>query len=344
VLAHHLGDQAAVARAQYWLGYINYALGESREAIHHCDLASAAAHGAGDDPLAVQIRATLGQAKTAACDYEGALPLLDEAIDIKRRHRSGSRPAVGLAFSLVCRGWVLGDRGEFDAAYGCFDDATASVLGVTHEIGASIEGWHAAVLLWQGRWADAHAAAAESTRIAEQTRSLFQFCMGRAMVAQADWMQTRDVEALQRVQQATAWLEPREGALFRSLNHGWLAEGLMSTGRLPEARRHAARALVRGRSGDLIGVAMAYRALAEEASAAGNRARAKHYIGLALRVARTRGSAHETATTQLCAAGIAMAFGERSRAIVLLDTALPAFERMAMRWHLGEARKLAGEA
>lgn len=341
VMAQHLGDQAALARAQYWLGYVNYALGESREAIAHCELASAAAQGAGDDPLAVQIRATLGQARTAACDYEGALPLLDEAIEIKRRHRSGSRPTVGLAFSLVCRGWVLGDRGDFAQAYQCFDDAKASVLGITHEIGASIEGWRCAVLLWQGRWADAHAAAAESTRIAEQTRSLFQFCMGRAEVAFADWMLTGELEALHRVQQATAWLEPREGALFRSLNYGWLASGLVSVGRATQARHNAARALARGRGGDLIGVAMAYRALAEQAGGAGDRPRAERYIERAMRVARTRGSAHETASTQLCAAGIAGAFGDRSRARCLLDTSMEAFERMGMHWHLGEARRLA---
>jgi class 3 adenylate cyclase/tetratricopeptide (TPR) repeat protein len=338
VVAQHLGDQAALARAQYWLGYINYALGESRDAIHHCELASAAAQG--DDPLAVQIRATLGQAKTAACDYEGALPLLEEAIEIKRRHRSGSRPAVGLAFSLVCRGWVLGDHGEFDAAYECFDDASAAVPGLTHEIGASIEGWRSAVLMWQGRWDDARRAAEESTRIAEQTRSLFQFCMGRAMVANAEWMMTRDLEALHRLEQATAWLEPREGALYRSFNHGWLASGLVSVGRAPEGRHHAARALTRGRSGDLIGVATAYRALAEAASAAGDRTRAEHYIDLAMGVARTRQSSHEIATTQLCAAGIANAFGDRPRANALLDAAVPAFDRMHMPWHMAEARKL----
>jgi class 3 adenylate cyclase/tetratricopeptide (TPR) repeat protein len=339
-LTQNGSDRAALARAQYWLGYINYALGEARNAIHDCELALAAAQGSGDDPLTVQIRATLGQAKVAACDYEGALPLLDEAIAVKRRHRSGARVAVGLAYSLVCRAWVLGDRGEFARAYESFDEAWASVEGVTHEIGASIQGWRAAVLLWQGRWADARAAAAESTLVAEKTHSLFQFCMGRAMLAYAQWMLTRDLDDLQRLQQATAWLEPREGGLFRSLNHGWLADGLTTIGRHQEARHHASRALMRGRSGDLIGVAMAYRSIARAASAQRDRSSAERYIGRAMQVARARGSAHEIASTQLCAASIALSFGDRSRALVLLDHAIPAFEHMGMAWHLGEAKRL----
>ena len=341
-LAHEHGDRTALARAEYWLGYIHYGLGESRAAIRHCELALQAMDGADTDPLAVQIRATLGQARTAACDYTGALPLLDEAIAIKRRHLSGSRPAVGLAFSLVCRSWVLGDRGDFSAAHECLDEAYESVGGLVHQIRASIQGWRAALLLWQGRWADAADAATESTQVAEQTRSLFQFCMGRAMVAYAQWRSAGQLDSLQRLQQATAWLEPRDGGLFRSLNHGWLAEGMVSLGRRPEARQHAARALMRGRGADLIGVAMAYRALACDAAARHDRAAATRYLDRATKVAQRRDSAHELASNQLCEAGIARTFDDVPRARLLLDRVIPAFEHMQMNWHLEQARQMLG--
>jgi tetratricopeptide (TPR) repeat protein len=342
-LAQAHGDKVAIARAEYWLGYIHYGIGESRAAIRHCELALEALQGASDDPLAVQVRATLGQARTAACDYAGALPLLDEAIAIKRRYRSGSRPAVGLAFSLVCRSWVVGDQGDFTAAHDCLDEASASVGELIHEIRASIQGWRAALLLWQGRWAEAERAAAESTQVAEQTRSLFQFCMGRAMQGYAQWRQTQAPEALRSLQQATEWLAPRETGLFRSLNHGWLAEGLFQLGERAQARHHAAKALVRGRGADLIGVAMAYRALACDAAARHNRPRAQHGLDLAMKVALRRGSAHEIAVTQLCEAGIARLFDDALQARRQLDLAIPAFERMGMAWHLAEATRLARE-
>ena len=101
---------------------------------------------------------------------------------------------------------------------------------------------------------------------------------------------------------------------------------------------------MRGRSGDLIGVAMAYRAMARQAAAARDRPRAERCIELAMRVARTRGSAHEVAATQLCAGQIACSFEDRSRARVLLDRAMPAFEHMGMAWHLDQATRLMREA
>ena len=66
-------DRTAAARAQYWLAYIYYGLGEPVIAIRYCERALAALRDAPDDPLAVQVRATLGQAKAAAGDYEAAL-------------------------------------------------------------------------------------------------------------------------------------------------------------------------------------------------------------------------------------------------------------------------------
>lgn len=339
-LASDCNDPAALARAQYWLGYITYSLGEAPAAIRHCELALAAAEGVGDDPLTVQIRATLGQALTAAGAYDAALPLLDDAIAIKRRHRSGTRANVGLAFSLVCRACILGDRGAFSAASECFDEALAAIQGVTHEIGATIRGWRSAILLWQGHWEEARVAAVESARIAEQTRSLFQFAIGRAMDGYAQWMLTQDPAALDGIADATSWVEAREGGLYKSLNHGWLADGLVSTGRIVQARHHAARALARSRKRDLIGVAMAYRALARAAADERDLARSRHYLGLALKTADARGSAHEAAVTQLCEAAIELTLGDRRRAAALLDRALPALERMDMAWHLAEARRL----
>lgn len=343
-LAEELGDEKSIARTTYWLGFIRYSLGETLAAVALCDRALAAARRAGDDPLAVQIVATLGQAHTAAAQYDAALPLLDQAIAVKRQHRSGRRTNIGLAYALVCRAWVLGDRGRFDDAHACFDDARACIVGVTHEIGATTHGWHAAVLLWQGRWAEARTAALESARIADLTRSLFQLSIARAIADYADWMLERRPESLQSIVTATAWLDPRAGGLFRSLNHGWLADGFAFLGDVTQTRRYAARALMRARQRDLIGVAMAYRALAHVAADAGQPAAARRYLDGAMRTAQARDSAHEIATTQLAEAAIALREGDRPRALARLDEAQPAFEAMGMAWHAAEAARLRAQA
>ena len=334
-LAHTSEDAALIARADYWLGYVSYALGQSRSGLTHCERGLAAAERCADSALSAQLRGALGQLRTAAADYGPALQLLDEAIATQRQHRRPGRLPVGMAYSLACRAHVLGDRGQFAAAQQAFDEALAAVRGSNHAVEASIQGLYAAVLLWQGRWAEAQLAAAEAHRIGAQVRSLFTFAMGHAAGAYGAWMERRAPESPQALLDAAAWLAPRGGGLFSSFNHGWLAEVLVDQGRLGQARHHIAQALQRGRQHDLIGVAMAYRAAARLAPEA---AAAERYLALARRVAQRRGAVHELAVTDLCAAELALARGQPVQG--WLDAAVAEFERLGMGWHLAQARRL----
>lgn len=348
-LAQAHGDPALHARAEHWLGYVHYALGQVRDAVRHSERALNLAQPiAGTESLALQIRASLGQAMAAASDYAGAQPLLQDAVNRKRGHRRGTRLPVVLAYSLVCLASVAGDRGQFARAHALMDEAWALLHGATHEIGASITGWRAVILGWQGRWPEALAAAEVSTRIAEQTHSLFQFCQGRATGAYAEWVLTGEASAIDRLAESTQWLEPRESGLFRSLDHGWLTEGWLARGDRVRARRHGALALQRARAGDLIGVALGCRALAREAARAGHapgqRDDAAKWLARARRIAAQRDSAHEAAANDLCAAEVALHGGDLARARELAEAAAAAFERLEMRWHRERAEALLAQA
>ena len=335
-------DGARADRAVFERGVARArALGESTACIRHIERARDAA-GEGDDPLAVQVRATLGQARTAAADYDGALPLLQEAVAIKRRHRRSGRSSVGLAYALVCQATVVGDRGDFAQAQALLDEAWGVVDGHRHQIGASIQGWRSALLTWQGRWAEAREVAQESAWIAERTRSLFQFCQGRVTAAYADWRLSGDERYIAVADQATGWLAPRDSGLFRSLNLGWLVDGWLALGQPERARAHAIAALQRGRKGDLIGAAMAARALALHAAGRGDAMRAARWLARAQQVAAQRQSAHEAACNTLCAAQLALAQGQLAPARQQAAAAAAAFERLQMDWHAAQARGVAG--
>ena len=149
-------DRPALIRAEYWLGYINYALGEPVAAIRHYERALEAAHGASArQRLVVQIRAASGQTRQAACDYAAALPLLDEAIEAKRRYYAGAAPRIGIAYSLACKGFALGDMGRFAEAHAHFEEAMAAIGGRRRELEASVLDQRSAVCLWQGRMEEA---------------------------------------------------------------------------------------------------------------------------------------------------------------------------------------------
>ncbi len=338
-LARSSEDAALIARAEYWLGYVGYALGEAREGLPHCWRGLAAAERSADSGLVAQLRGTLGQLLAASVDYVPALSLLDEAILSQREQaRRPGRLPVGLAYSLACRAQVLGDQGRFADAQAAFDESMALISGSNHAVEASVQGWRAAVYLWQGRWTEAQQVAAEARRIGAQVRSLFTFSMGHAAGAYGAWKEAMAPDALVILQDATAWLAPRGGGLFSSLNHGWLAELMEAHDRPLAARRHIAQALRRGRRhDDWFGGAMAYRAAARLALPHEPSISAR-YLALARQVAERRGAAHELAVTDLCEAEIAVARGQP--AARSLDAAETGFEALGMAWHLAEVRRL----
>lgn len=339
VLAAADGDAGLIARTEYWLAYVGYALGETRDSLRHARAAVEKAQQCGDHALLAQLPGTVGQLQAAAANYAEATPMLDLAIERQRLRASKSAVnRIGLSFSLCCRAYVLGDRGRFDEAHATFAEALAPFDGSGHAVEASIQGWRAAVFLWQGRWADAQAAAAVAHRVGAQVRSMFTCAMGHAAGAYGAWMQGGDPDAPQRVLDATAWLAPRGGGLYSSFNHGWLADMRVTQGDSVAARRHVAQALKRGRQHDWIGGAMAYRAAARLAAQAGDAAQARHYLALARGAGEQRNSDHEAAVTALVEAELRLDDGWRAA----LDRAQAEFERMGMAGFLARAQHLRG--
>ncbi|HEY0955083.1 MAG TPA: hypothetical protein VGE36_10025, partial [Roseateles sp.] len=336
-LAKADGDPALVARTEYWLAYVGYALGETRDSLRHARAAVETAQACGDNALLAQLPGTVGQLQAAAANYAEALPMLDLAIARQRQRASKSAVnQIGLSFSLCCRAYVLGDQGRFAQAHEIFAEAMAPFHGSGHAVEASMQGWRAAVLLWQGRWAEAREAAAVAHRVGAQVRSMFTCAMGHAAGAYGAWMQDHDPTARQHILDATAWLAPRGGGLYSSLNHGWLADILSTQGDAGAARHHVALALRRGRQHDWIGGAMAYRAAARLAARMGDAPRAQRYLALARGAGEQRNSDHEAAVTALLEAELELDDGWRSA----LERARNEFERMGMTGFLERARRL----
>ena len=337
-------DPVAIARAHYWLGYLHYALGEAPTALDHIEHALDAARALDDPRLYVQVQATLGQALASCGRYDAALPLLDAAIAIKRQHRSGVGNAVGLTYSLACKGYLRGDQGDFDTAGACFEEALHDAQCHQYEALASVRGWYGVVLLWQGRWNEAQTLCKRAARDGAHVRSLHLMAMSRAGAAYARWCERRDARALDEVRDAMGWLDERGNGLFSSLGHAWLADIAAARGQDGLARRHAARALRRSRAGDTLGVGLACRAMASLAIARNTddaaAVRARRWLARAQHFAALRGSRRDRAETQLRAAAIELDLHQPQRAAALLAEADTAFEAMQMAWHREQVRRL----
>ncbi|RZL40517.1 MAG: hypothetical protein EOP35_00575 [Rubrivivax sp.] len=336
-LAAAEGDDSLIARTEYWLAYVGYALGETRDSLRHARAAVETAQRCNDQALLAQLPGTVGQLQAAAANYAEALPMLDLAIERQRsRAVKSAANRIGLSFSLCCRAYVLGDQGRFDEAHALIAEALAPFDGSGHAVEASIQGWRAAVLLWQGRWAEGRAAALAAHRVGAQVRSMFTCAMGHAAAAYGAWMEQADPTALQHVLDATAWLAPRGGGLYSSFNHGWAAEILSTQGHATAARHHIALALKRGRQHDWIGGAMAYRAAARLAGQVGDVAQARRYLALARGAGEQRQSDHEAAVTALLEAQLKLDDGWQAA----LEVARAEFTRMGMTGFLARADAL----
>jgi len=343
-LARESGDVNALARAEYWLGYVNYGKGQPRAAVRHCEAALEHALASDDERLVVQVQATLGQALASAGRYEQALPLLVQAVERKQRQsRPGSGVAIGSAYTLARTAYTLGDLGRFDEAAERFENALQMLGERDHPVGASVWELICAVHLWQGRWHEAWTAGQTGADIALRCRSRFNTAMGRALSACAAWARDGDLDSLQCLHEATYWIEARGGAVSTSLNFGWLVEANAALGREAEARRHAARLFMRARAQDRHGEAMGCRALARLASSSGDPERARRYLDAAERAADFRASPRERAVNCLARAEIAVVSGGLStaQARALVYAAGEAFESMRMAWHLSRAQQLA---
>ena len=338
-LAREFGSPETVARGEYWLAYICYSKGQAREATRHCEMALNHAHELGDERLAAQVRATLGQVLTSACEYDRAMELLGTAIDAKRRQSRGGRQhvPVGSAYSLSCKGLILGDRGQFDQAHECFAQALDLIKGANHQVESSVRGWMCTVLQWQGRWEEGLMEADQAVRIGAHVKSSHLLAISRALWGYCRWILNAEADALKVIEDATAWMAERQGHLFRSLNHGWLADGFSTLGQHPLARHHAAQAFMRARERDRIGEAVAYRALARAAAQAGDVAGTERYLARAMRCAQARGSPHESAATALCRAEAMAGLERRDDARRALESACAGFLAMKMHWHMDRA-------
>ena len=327
-----VNDLEGLAWAEYWLGFILYGLGRPKPSIDHFRAARHAAETLGDDKLGVQIQANLGQSHAAAGQYEAASQLLDNAISVKRKHRSGARASIGLSYSISCKAFVVADQGRFEDAHQQYGEAIKTLSGIEHEVTASILTQQSAVYLWQAEPEKAIDCARQALEISERVKARYLFAMSLSLLNAAALMERRDDDALADLAEKTEWLLASESQQFISLNCGWLAAHYANIGDEHRARRHAAHSVMRARNGDRLGEAMAFRAVARIAAASENSDRAKHYLARAYHISDFRNSRHELAKTQICHAEIASAFDEHARARDLTTRAFENLTACGVTW------------
>ncbi len=344
-IGERLGDTSAVGHAHFWSGFISYSLGNFDDATRQYRRGIEVAERAGDAKLVAQLRANLGENHAAACEYDVALPLLDESLESKRQLQSGEtrgKIPTGSAYALACRGFIDSERGLRERGEELIALSLKAVEGTGHPVGGSCLAIRVASSVIYGRFQETLESAPIVQSLGQRMNGPFLFGRGQSDLAFAEFMTTGDVEALERLSSAADWLDQRGIRLYLSLSDGCAAEALVRAGQNDRARRHAERALLRADQLDPVGEGMACRAMARIAAQEfpNQPERADAYHSRALEAARARGSAREIALTEAAAAELMARGGEREPARARLRAALGELERMGLDWYAADARRL----
>lgn len=335
------GDARGEAVARFWYGFVCHGSGQARRAVTEIDRAVALTPVDEQSPFAVQLRATLGQALAAAGRYARAAPLLDQAIDVKRAHRSGRNVSVGTAYSLALKAALLADTGHFTQARGLIDEAIGLISGFSHPVEGSVMGWSAAVRYWQGDWAGLLETARRGCDVALRIETVYIHAISRAFASYAQWRLTGAADAAEELADAVACMADRGKELALSIAYGCLAD--MEAARGNVAATHAAvrQAYARARGGEPFGLPVAARAWAR-LRAAEDPDRARRMLLHARHNAQLRGATHELARCDVAEAELGLVPPDLAAA--QLVRASMAFERMEMPEELHRARALMGRA
>jgi class 3 adenylate cyclase/tetratricopeptide (TPR) repeat protein len=342
-LSERVGDYDSLCQAEYWIGWLYYALGNQHEAVSHLNRALEFAERAHNEPLVAQLLSNLGQSHAAAGNYGEALDCLERGIEMKRRRGNRSRKGglpVGFAYALGCRALVHGDRGDFSAAYVQVQEALELVRETGHAVEGSLLCLLGMIQLWQGRWQDALHTAARGRATAERVNGPYVLAICQTVSGYARWVLERSPAALDELERAIAWLERREIGLYLGFGYAHLAHALFSAGALERARDYASRAVARAQTGDPLGEALGERVLSLLDERDGQHAEALTHAELARKSAARRGSARDTALAQLVLGELRLSLGETELARSELESARQTFEQMNMAWHRAEALRL----
>ena len=338
-LARARDDRVNLASGEYWLAYINYAMGEAPAAKQHIEAALALAEELGDETQKTQSLASWGQIHGNACDYSAALPALEEAMSRQAPFKRKPRIAFAYAYSLACKGMILSDQGNFTAAFECFDEADDLTRGAIHPTQGSIACMRSGAYLWQGRWEEAMDSGRRNTELCDRMGSRYLAAMSIVQASYARW-QLDPASSIDAMSRALSWVESNHQFIWTSMHFSWYCEVLVAQGRHQEARRAAVWVLKRARKLERLGESVAYCALAAIPSSPQAMVSADRCFDRARASAEHRQSRREHTLIDLKEARYLAGRDLPAQARRVLDGCQESFSDMHMYWHAAEARRL----
>ena len=340
-LAEQLQDAGRLAATLYWLGRLQYVLGDPAKAIEYAGRSLEIADRLGDERLAAPAVNLIARGYWRS-DPPKARRMIERSVEQMSRLGHKGEEATALGFAAM----LFAAAGEFDRALAYADRGVALAQEIQNPLA------EAAAYMYRGTLHDQRGDNARAiadyecaTRVAEGAGDLFRVYIVKFWESRAHTRAGEARRARILAEEGFALAE-KIGTRF-VLAHGKvsLAESLLALGELEEACRISREAILLSEaSGDVFGAALAHRALAESlVRLRPSDAQWQREIQKAIRILEDAEAQPELARSHLSYVRLLKAAGAPQEVEAHLTQAIEMFRRLDMAWDLGQAEQVGRE-
>ncbi len=338
--AEQLGDRVRLSQALYWLGRLEYVLGNSQSAVGYASRSLEIADALGDDALAAPPVNLLGRAYWLLCAFDRASELLERSAEQMLRLGNKSDAATTAAFA----GLAFTDLGEFERALALADQGVRLADEIQNPFaqGAACF-FRGGVRGGRGEWASAIQDYEQARSYAEKVGDVFRiyvvgFWEGWAHAISGNPMRGRSL-----IEESAA-LGERIGTRFQMGRcRAVLAACRLMVGE-PEGVEALCRDAIRAAedTGEKSAQAFGYRVLADilHHTRPSDVEAAESALQVSIGIQEEIGSRPELARSHAHYGQLLAARGEHARARVQIETAMTMFRQMGMAWDLDRAASM----
>jgi tetratricopeptide (TPR) repeat protein len=338
--AEQLGDPGRLASVLYWVGRLEYVVGNTRAAIEYAEKSLKIAESLADDALTAPPVNLLGRLYWQQGSLPQAIGLLERSVEQMLQLGNLNDAATTAGFA----GMALADAGEFARAVPRADQGVRLATEIRNPFAlAAAHYFRGAVRSDRGEWAAALEDFADGRRIADEVGDRFRVYAlkvyeGRALTKAGDPRRGRET-----LEDCIAIAEQLGTTLFLSRPKAFLAECLIVLGEVESASRVAQEGVrLAEESGERHGNALAHRALGEALFRRDppDVVQAEAALLKAVAIQEENGERPELARTLVIYADLLRTSGQEPRAREVAERATTMFRDMGMDWDLDHSARI----
>ena len=331
-LAEQLADQPRLARVLYWMGRVEYVVGNTRTAIQYAEQSLKIAEDLADDALTAPPVNLLGRLYWQQGALRQAITLLERSTEHMLRLGNLTDAATTAGFA----GMALGDAGELTRAVQRADQGVQLATEIQNPFAqAAVHYFRGHVRSNRGEWAAAIDDFREGRRIAEEAGDRFRIYTLKVYEGRAHTMAGDAPRGRQVLEECIAIAAQLGTTLFLSRPKAFLAECLLELGEIEAACRLAQEVVcLAEESGERHGNALARRAWAgtlfrqDPPDLSGAETRLLE----AIKIQEENGEKPELARSLVVYVKLLMGMGKADRAHEMQARAVAMFREMGMVW------------